>query len=217
MSPWWLRPSKEAADEAEPEPSAPAETSPEPAPEPEPAPRRDPGGARAPPSENQAAEQAAQEPRQEDDGDGDGDSDSEPTKTRSRSRSRSRRGGRSKSANGRGGNGARPSARAEESEEPRPARRRGRQNLPLADDLDVEDADNAIREFFVSLAEDRSGPAPTPSEERKIAIFCDLENVALGVRDSDIVKKFDINLVLERLLEKGKIIVKKAYCRLGAL
>ncbi len=48
------------------------------------------------------------------------------------------------------------------------------------------------------------------NDERKIALFCDLENIALGVRDSEI-KKFDINLVLERLLEKGKIIVKKAY------
>ncbi len=47
-------------------------------------------------------------------------------------------------------------------------------------------------------------------EERKIAMFCDLENVALGVRDSE-VKRFDIHLVLERLLEKGKIIVKRAY------
>ena len=47
-------------------------------------------------------------------------------------------------------------------------------------------------------------------EEHKIAMFCDLENVALGVRDSE-VKKFDIELVLERLLEKGKIIVKRAY------
>ena len=46
--------------------------------------------------------------------------------------------------------------------------------------------------------------------ERKIAMFCDFENIALGVRDSEI-GKFDINLVLERLLEKGKIIVKKAY------
>ncbi|RPH57846.1 NYN domain-containing protein, partial [bacterium] len=45
---------------------------------------------------------------------------------------------------------------------------------------------------------------------RKIAMFCDFENIALGVRDSDI-GKFDINMVLERLLEKGKIIVKKAY------
>ncbi len=49
------------------------------------------------------------------------------------------------------------------------------------------------------------------NDEKKIALFCDFENVALGVRDSEI-KKFDINLVLERLLDKGKIIVKKAYC-----
>jgi uncharacterized protein (TIGR00288 family) len=48
------------------------------------------------------------------------------------------------------------------------------------------------------------------NDEKRIALFCDLENVALGVRDSDI-KKFNINLVLERLVEKGKIIVKKAY------
>ena len=49
------------------------------------------------------------------------------------------------------------------------------------------------------------------NDERKIAMFCDLENIALGVRDSPI-KKFDIDLVMERLLEKGKVIVKKAYC-----
>ena len=48
------------------------------------------------------------------------------------------------------------------------------------------------------------------SDERKIAMFCDFENIALGVRDSQI-KKLDVNLILERLLEKGKIIVKKAY------
>jgi uncharacterized protein (TIGR00288 family) len=47
--------------------------------------------------------------------------------------------------------------------------------------------------------------------ENRRALFCDLENVALGVRDSEI-KKFELSLVLERLLEKGKIIVKKAYC-----
>ena len=48
------------------------------------------------------------------------------------------------------------------------------------------------------------------NDETKIALFCDLENIALGVRDSEI-KKFDITLVLERVVEKGKIIVKKAY------
>jgi len=48
------------------------------------------------------------------------------------------------------------------------------------------------------------------NDERKLGIFCDFENIALGVRDSEI-KRFDITIVLERLLEKGKIIVKKAY------
>jgi uncharacterized LabA/DUF88 family protein len=48
------------------------------------------------------------------------------------------------------------------------------------------------------------------NSEPRLAMFCDLENIALGVRDSEI-KKFDIMLVLERLVEKGKIIVKKAY------
>ncbi len=48
------------------------------------------------------------------------------------------------------------------------------------------------------------------NDERNIALFCDLDNIVLGVRDSEI-NKFDIHLVLERLLEKGKIIVKKAY------
>lgn len=43
-----------------------------------------------------------------------------------------------------------------------------------------------------------------------MAIFCDFENVALGVQDSPF-SKFDIGLILERLLLKGKIVVKKAY------
>jgi len=43
-----------------------------------------------------------------------------------------------------------------------------------------------------------------------IAIFCDYENVAIGVQDAD-YKKFELSLVLERLLDKGKIVVKKAY------
>ena len=44
-----------------------------------------------------------------------------------------------------------------------------------------------------------------------MALFCDFENVALGVRDSK-YDKFDIRKVLERLLVKGSIVVKKAYC-----
>ena len=44
-----------------------------------------------------------------------------------------------------------------------------------------------------------------------MAVFCDFENIALGVRD-DKFEKFDIKKVLERLLLKGNIVVKKAYC-----
>jgi len=44
-----------------------------------------------------------------------------------------------------------------------------------------------------------------------MAVFCDFENVALGVRDAKYAR-FDIGKVLERLLLKGSIVVKKAYC-----
>lgn len=47
-----------------------------------------------------------------------------------------------------------------------------------------------------------------------MAVFCDFENVALGVRDAR-YDRFDIKLVLERLLLKGPIVVKKAYCDWG--
>ncbi|MEZ4701039.1 MAG: NYN domain-containing protein [Rhodothermales bacterium] len=50
------------------------------------------------------------------------------------------------------------------------------------------------------------------SDETKImAVFCDFENVAIGVREAD-KAQFDIVKVLERLLLKGNIVVKKAYC-----
>src|ERR1700741_1113470 len=44
-----------------------------------------------------------------------------------------------------------------------------------------------------------------------LALFWDFENVARGVRDAN-YDKFDIKPVLERLLLKGSIVVKKAYC-----
>jgi uncharacterized protein (TIGR00288 family) len=49
------------------------------------------------------------------------------------------------------------------------------------------------------------------TENTNIALFCDFENIALGVRDAKYAS-FDINKVLERLLVKGSIVVKKAYC-----
>ncbi len=49
---------------------------------------------------------------------------------------------------------------------------------------------------------------------RNLAVFCDFENVALGVRDAR-YEAFDIQKVLERLLLKGNIVVRKAYCDWG--
>jgi uncharacterized LabA/DUF88 family protein len=49
------------------------------------------------------------------------------------------------------------------------------------------------------------------SEVTNMALFCDFENIALGVQDAK-YDKFDIGKVLERLLLKGSIVVKKAYC-----
>ncbi|MDX1569295.1 MAG: NYN domain-containing protein [Xanthomonadales bacterium] len=51
----------------------------------------------------------------------------------------------------------------------------------------------------------------TKNDTRSMAVFCDFENVALGVRDQK-YPSFDIQRVLERLLLKGNIVVKKAYC-----
>ncbi len=51
----------------------------------------------------------------------------------------------------------------------------------------------------------------SPSDTASMALFCDFENIALGVRDAQ-YDKFDIRPVLERLLAKGSIVVKKAYC-----
>jgi len=51
---------------------------------------------------------------------------------------------------------------------------------------------------------------PTPTDTN-MALFCDFENVALGVREAKYAE-FDVRIVLERLLLKGNIVVKKAYC-----
>src|SRR6188768_2946423 len=49
------------------------------------------------------------------------------------------------------------------------------------------------------------------NETNNLAVFCDFENVALGVREARYAA-FDVKKVLERLLLKGTIVVKKAYC-----
>jgi uncharacterized LabA/DUF88 family protein len=55
-----------------------------------------------------------------------------------------------------------------------------------------------------------AGPPVRPAVEHRLGVFIDFENIALGVRDAQ-YKKFDINLVLQRLIEKGRIVFKKAY------
>jgi len=51
----------------------------------------------------------------------------------------------------------------------------------------------------------------TQNDIKNLALFCDFENVALGVREARYAE-FDVKKVLERLLLKGSIVVKKAYC-----
>src|SRR3970040_139308 len=48
------------------------------------------------------------------------------------------------------------------------------------------------------------------NEERKLALFIDFENIARGIKDAQ-YQGFEIKLVLERLVEKGKLMVKRAY------
>lgn len=55
-----------------------------------------------------------------------------------------------------------------------------------------------------------SAPPTRTAVEQRLSLFIDFENIALGVRDAQ-YKKFDINLVLQRLIEKGRIVFKKAY------
>src|SRR5271155_2805753 len=52
---------------------------------------------------------------------------------------------------------------------------------------------------------------PNKVSDATMAVFLDLENIALGAR-ADKDPSFDIQKVLERLLLKGHIVVKKAYC-----
>ncbi len=192
MSPWWLRPpGEEGDDSAGGEPNRESGEASEPgapsiadllSPSSEELDEQEEGGEMT----GKMAEEA--EPSDEADGAVEG----ERKKRRRRRRPRGR-GGAAGASNGSG------EERAEKA-------------TPVVDDDDDEDDDyeDLARELLTSLPVSVSQRHAQVEEERKIALFCDLENVALGVRDSEI-KRFDIHLVLERLLEKGKIIVKRAY------
>ena len=120
-------------------------------------------------------------------------------------RRRRRRGGRGRS---RGGVAAAPASAGEV--DPRSGAAKESPREWEEEDDEEDDDEDLARQLIMSMPVAVSSQRQAQEEERKIALFCDLENVALGVRDSE-SKKFDINLVLERLVEKGKIIVKRAY------
>ncbi|HEY0513696.1 MAG TPA: NYN domain-containing protein [Thermoanaerobaculia bacterium] len=144
--------------------------------------------------------------------------DDKDAEERRRRRSRGRRGGRRRNGKAAAASAA-PAKPAEEEdedeepwrdepafEEPAPAPRRiAHTPSPSRYVISPSEVESVAREIVISVPERQRA-----DHERKIAMFCDFENIALGVRDSEI-SKFDITLVLERLVEKGKIIVKKAY------
>ena len=57
-----------------------------------------------------------------------------------------------------------------------------------------------------------AGPAPgsVNPDEQKLALFIDIDNVVIGLRDTG-QPRFDVKLLISRLLEKGKIVIKRAY------
>ena len=55
-----------------------------------------------------------------------------------------------------------------------------------------------------------SPPVSMSQEDQKLALFIDIDNVIIGLRESG-HPKFDVKLLISRLLDKGKIVIKKAY------
>jgi uncharacterized protein (TIGR00288 family) len=223
VSPWWLRPTADSEKQDtqrrdEPAGEARAEAA---------RPEKPPASPPAPPPPPMAAEPAEPADRAEPAQGGEPAELAAPAGER-RPASRGRRGGRSRRPERPAAaetapaaaeperppkSDAKPAAARKEApvREPRAPRSR-KPAAPRAAELAVvEELPSFQREPVAVFSYPAPERTPAVNDERKIALFCDLENVALGVRDSDI-KKFDINLVLERLVEKGKIIVKRAYC-----
>jgi uncharacterized LabA/DUF88 family protein len=117
-----------------------------------------------------------------------------------------------------------PFPAAEEGEKKRP-RRRGGSRRRKGGGGAAHEAPRPLGESSHAMAPPAVAPAPASGAssvnvsaapparlavEQRLALFIDFENIALGVRDSQ-SKKFDIQLVLQRLIEKGRIVFKKAY------
>jgi uncharacterized LabA/DUF88 family protein len=124
---------------------------------------------------------------------------------------RRRRGG-TRRHKSRGGNGSAAPASASASEEPR-----GGEPAPLAAAPALSPAAPIpatalmlTQQSSVSPTSVSPGPPSRQSVDQRLSVFIDFENIALGARDAK-YKKFDIHLVLQRLIEKGRIVYKKAY------
>ena len=119
------------------------------------------------------------------------------------SRRRPQKGGQSRRASRAGGE-------ANETPSQSRPRRRGRRSSPAGknsgDEMKAAGGGGSSRQ---SKGATRSPDRP-PLEDRRLAVICDLESATLGARESG-SGRFEIALVLDRLLDKGKIIVKKAY------
>src|SRR4051794_13225381 len=68
----------------------------------------------------------------------------------------------------------------------------------------------AVGEAGAEAIDGACAPMSNADRERNLAVFVDLENLAMGFQNQR-KAKFDIQKVLERLVEKGKLIVKKSY------
>jgi uncharacterized protein (TIGR00288 family) len=108
-----------------------------------------------------------------------------------------------------------PSEAAAEAKTPRRRRRRGagprRSAAKTVPAAKAAEPAAAVALVPVPATESITGGAPPmQADEQRLALFIDFDNIAIGVREAK-YQKFDINLVLERLIEKGKIVYKKAY------
>jgi uncharacterized LabA/DUF88 family protein len=111
----------------------------------------------------------------------------------------------------------------ETSQKPRPTRRRRRStksgatvaaeaaSTPAADVSFFEtEAFSPATTTIVETVVPAAPPVSMSQEDQKLALFIDIDNVIIGLRESG-HPKFDVKLLLSRLLDKGKIIIKKAY------
>jgi uncharacterized LabA/DUF88 family protein len=111
----------------------------------------------------------------------------------------------------------------ETSQKTRPTRRRRRSTksgataaaeaaaIPAADVTFFEtEAFSPATTTIVETVVPAAPPVSMSQEDQKLALFIDIDNVIIGLRESG-HPKFDVKLLLSRLLDKGKIIIKKAY------